>query len=577
MRKLLLAVSLIFCAAIPAAAWRIPSIDVAIDVQRDSSVIVTETIVADFTDDPHHGIYRDIPLTTKDRYGNKRRLRLEVLGVTDENGHDLTRKIEPSFNNMRVKIGDADTLVEGIKTYVIRYRVVRAVGFFDEGDEIYWNAIGSEWQVPVEKASCIVTLLASVPSGALHATSFTGYYGSTTSDAGIAMVGNNAVRFQMNRALSPGESMTIVAGWPKNIVTKPPIGQRIIWFVTDNGYFFLPPVFFLFLFWLWRRAGRDPYTGKSETVMYDPPDDLRPAELGTIIDERVDMKDIAASIVDLAVRGYMTIKANVEPGLFHSKVDYKLQLRTPYAQMYSEEALTPFERNLIEAIFDGDDTRLMSSLKNRFYLHLDGLKDALYNAMVTRGYFNSRPDSVRTSYMVGGFAIAGLCILLLFFFSAIINIPIGWFLAAAVCGLALAAVSRTMPKKTKSGKNALVGARGFEEYLSRAEKGMIQMQEREGYFEKFLPYAMAFGIADKWAQAFEGLDIKHPDWYVGDGGIFRPAIFAHDLTNASQGWGGVMTSQPRSSGSGGGGFGGGSGFSGGSSGGGGGGGGGGAW
>jgi len=149
---------------------------------------------------------------------------------------------------------------------------------------------------------------------------------------------------------------------------------------------------------------------------------------------------------------------------------------------------------------------------------------------------------------------------------------LGWFLSVSVCGLIIAAAARTMPKKTRKGRDALIAARGFEEYLSRAERREIELQERQNYFEKFLPYALAFGIADKWARAFEGIQTKPPNWYSGDGGVFRPTLFAHDLNLASRSMSSAMVSQPRSSGGSGG-----SGFSGGFSGGGRGGGGGGAW
>jgi uncharacterized membrane protein len=217
-------------------------------------------------------------------------------------------------------------------------------------------------------------------------------------------------------------------------------------------------------------------------------------------------------------------------------------------------------------------------LANKFYTNLTLLQGMLYSSMIKRGYFNSRPDRVRKSYMSVGATIALIGIGgSIFLGQSGIPIPIGWIFAVGVCGVMLSMASYTMPKKTAKGKNALLAVKGFEEYISRAERAEIEYQERQGYFETFLPYAIALGIAERWAHAFEGLQTEPPKWYSGWDGTFYPGSFAHDLNVATSNWGSTMASQPRSNGSNSGFFSGGSGFSGGSSGGGGGGGGGGAW
>lgn len=562
--------------ATPVWSFPILSYDTRMEVQSDSSVIVAETIVADFTGEPHHGIYRDIPFTVEDKYGNKYRIRHEILGVTDENGAPLQTSIGTQSGQLRIRIGDPNTTVQDVRTYIIRYRLIRAIRFFDDGDELYWNPVGPEWAVAIEKASCVVILPSDIPTGQLRTASYTGIYGSTTSEAMSDIQDARTVRFWMKRALSPGEAMTIVVGWPKGIVAPPEAEQRVKWFVTDNGYFFLPPVFLLGLFGLWKYAGRDPDTGKSEMVTYDPPDNLRPAELGTLIDECVDIRDISASIIDLAVRGYIQIAPKVEQGMFSKSYDYRLTLLRPYNEVMSDFDLLDFEKELLRAIFSSGEDRWISSLSNHFYVHLPKLKEQLYDSMIRRGYFTHRPDSIRLRYQIGGILISVIGVTMFFISVSAGLLAVGWGVAVTLCGIIFAISSRAMPRKTKKGKNTLLGIKGFEEYLSRAERDSIEQQERQNYFEKFLPYAMSLGIAVKWAKAFEGIQTKPPDWY-SDGGTFHPSLFALDLNMASTSFGDAMSSQPRSSG-GGGGFGGGSGFGGGGfSGGGGGGGGGGGW
>lgn len=562
-------------------AFPITSYVTQMDIQPDSSVNVTDTITADFTGEPHHGIWREIPLSGKDRWGSNVRIRLENLSITDDSGADIPFERSWRSGRLRLKIGSANVTIDRPQTYVIKYKLWRAVHFFQTWDELYWNAVGHEWEVPIERATAIVTIPKAAKSGELRIQSYTGSYGNTTSEASGLTEGDRIARFTMSRPLQPGEGMTIVVGWPKGIVTPPTFGQEAMWFILDNGYFLVVPLFLVGLLILWMRAGADPDTGRSEVVAYDPPDNLNPAELGTLIDERVDMRDISASIVDLAVKGFMTIRQSSQSGFFGPDVDYTLELTRSYEETTSDPNLSEFERALVQGIFGGARSRTISSLKNNFYVHLPKLKNALYNSMILHRYFTQSPESIRNSYRGGGVAlmIAGV-------FAAIfsqaqgspLTIPLGYGIAIIICGAILAAFARLMPRKTTTGKNALLAARGFEEYLSRAEREMIEHQERQNYFEKFLPYAMAFGIADKWARAFEGIQTTPPDWYSGGEGTFRPTIFAHDISYAAHSWGQSFASTPRTSGGGGSSFfGGGSGFGGGFSGGGGGGGGGGGW
>jgi len=569
--RVLVLISLL-CAT-PAVAWQITGYNTRMDVQKDSSVIVTETITADFTNDAHHGIYRNIPLSGADKYGNKYRIRHEILDVTDETGTEQEYVQTLSGGQVKIRIGDASVLVSSPKTYVIKYQLWRAVHFFSDYDELYWNVVGPEWEVPVNNATCVVTIPSDAKNGQIRTLSYTGAYGSTTSEAYSDTPDNQTARFWMSRALNPGEYMTIVVGWPKGLVAQPCISQEMKWFVMDNGYFFLPPIFLLGLWLLWLKAGRDPDTGKSEMVAFDPPDNMSPAEIGTLIDEKVDMRDISATIIDLAVRGFIRIEADKVKGFFSDKTEYTLKLTRPFDEMKKDPDLSDYERLLLNGLFSGMDFCVVSTLANKFYTNIPLLQNMLYDSMMKRGYFNSRPDKVRKSYL--GMGVTTIAIGIgggIFIGTNAPLIPIGWFFAVGVCGIMLAIASCTMPKKTARGKDALLAVKGFEEYISRAERQEIEYQERQGYFEKFLPYAMALGIADKWAKAFEGLQTEPPKWYGGWDGSFHPGSFTHDLNMATSNWGSTFASQPRSSGSGGG-----SGFSGGCSGGGGGGGGGGAW
>jgi len=566
-----------------AADWLIRDYQVGIQVQPDSAIDVRETIVVDFYGGPHHGIFREIPLSGKDKWGNTYRLRLQLGSVTDDNGAALPTVVTRRGSRMHLRIGDPNTYLQGRQAYVIRYRILRAIHFFEEYDELYWNAIGQEWEVPIESASCVVTIPAQPPPGQVRALGFLGFYGSQESGVLIERPDGRTAFFRSARQMLPGEALTVVVGWPKGIVKQPSLWQELSWFASDNAYVALPFAFIACLFLVWRGTGRDPETGRSEAVRYEPPNGLGPAELGTLIDERVDVKDITGSIINLAVRGYIRIKAETEKGFLSTRTDYTLELKRSQEELAADTNLTGFERSLLDDIFGGASSRQVSDMKNSFYVNLPGLKDNLYDSMVASGYWSHRPDATRSGYQgVGAVVTAAGFILTVLIASGgippLATAPVGWGVAVILCGAALIIAARAMPRRTFKGANAMLAAKGFEEYLFRAERGQIALEDKEGRFEKFLPYAMVLGMADRWARAFAGMDMKPPSWYSGDGLAFSAVMFAQDMNSVSSNMSSAMASQPRSSGSGGSSFfSGGSGFSGGFSGGGGGGGGGGAW
>jgi uncharacterized membrane protein len=135
--------------------------------------------------------------------------------------------------------------------------------------------------------------------------------------------------------------------------------------------------------------------------------------------------------------------------------------------------------------------------------------------------------------------------------------------AGILSGLIMVFFGWFMPSRTTRGTREVEKVLGFREFLSRVEGDRLErMVKTPEMFEKFLPFAMALGVEDNWAKAFDGIYTQPPSWYSGPGGMatFRPSSFTHNLGVMSTTAAATMSSAPRSSG--------GSGFSGGSSGGG---------
>ena len=559
MARRLLCLALFLLAAATVSADRtlvIERFDAVIDVSPDGSIVVDETIVPRFSGS-WNGIFRTIPVQYRTPQGLNYTLRLDIESVTDAAGQTLKyeNSRERHYRKLKIWVPGA---VDATRTVKLRYRVSNGLRFFDEHDELYWNVTGDEWEVPIETASARVRLPAGV-SG-VRATAFRGAYGSTEqSDVAVEPDG---VHVLTSDGLGMREGLTLVVGWNPGVVHRPTAVERGAQVVYANLPLAIPPLVFLGMHRLWRKRGRDPELAPIAT-QYEPPAQMTPAELGTLIDGKPDMRDITASIVDLAVRGYLHIAETENErlfGLFSSK-DYTFTLKK---ERDAWSALKPHERDLLAAMFAGSTTVSLSDLKNKFYKHLPGLREELYGRLVRDGFYSARPDRIRLVYIVGGIMV-GIAIGML---SSWIMIGFGMQpFAGIAAGIASAAILVSfgwfMPSRTSRGTRELEKVLGFREFLSRVEGDRLQrVVKTPEMFERYLPFAMALGVEDNWAKAFDGIYTQPPSWYTGPGGVgtFRPSSFTNNLAVMSTAAASTMSSAPRSSG--------GSGFSGGSSGGG---------
>lgn len=559
MRLKALGLALILLTAAPASAERALVIEhfvSTVDVSADGTILVDEVIRPRFTGS-WNGIYRTIPIQYKTPQGLNYTLQLDIESVTDEAGTALRHESRRERHYRKVRIwvpGASDTT----RTVRLRYRVPNGLRFFEEHDELYWNVTGDEWDVPIEKVSAHVRLPEGV-SG-VRATAFRGGYGSTEQSA--VSIEQDGVHVRSTRGLDFREGLTIVVGWNPGVVHRPSAVEKAASVLYSNLPLAIPPLVFVGMLQLWRARGRDPDLNPIVT-RFEPPDQMTPAELGTLADGKPDMRDITSTIVDLAVRGYLHIEERDAAGFFglFSSKDYAFTLKKARDEW---RGLKAHESGLLHAMFSSVDTVSLSDLKNKFYKHLPGLRDGLYSDLASDGLYTSRPDRVRVLYIVGGASVGGLIAAM----GGVLMTAFGMQLAAAIVAgilsaLIIALFGWFMPSRTIRGTRELEKVLGFQEFLSRVEADrMERVIKTPEMFEKFLPYAMALGVEDNWAKAFEGIYREPPQWYSGPGGVqtFRPSAFTSSLGRMSTEAATVMASAPRSSG--------GSGFSGGSSGGG---------
>lgn len=556
-------------AALPAAARQltIQSFDAQVEIHPDGTMEVIETIEAHFTGS-WNGIYRTIPIEYRSPQGLDFTLFLEPLSVTDDNANPLKYEQSRQGHSTKFKIW-VPGAQDATRTVLLHYRVLNGLGFFEDHDELYWNVTGDEWEVPIEQASARIILPAGVTG--LRAVAYTGVYGSREQNARVVVKGNEA-EIHATRPLRYREGLTAVIGWDKGFVKEPGAAQKLSLFFRSNWPFFLPLFAFLIMFWLWWTRGRDPERDVV-TVQYEPPDKLTPGECGTLVDNEASMRDITATLVDLAVKGYLVIEQKEDSkllGLMHGK-EYIFHLKKPPAEWSGARA---HEQEMLSALFEGGarDSVKLSELQNHFYTHLSTIRNRIFDALMTDGYYLHRPDRVRQAYIAGGLVVGAI----VWWGGTVASKPLGmspltWTIAGIATAIVICGFGWFMPARTITGARTFAKVLGFEDFLGRVESDRIQrMENAPELFEKFLPYAMALHVEKKWVQAFAGIAMQPPQWYQGPYGAgFQPILFVSDLNVMSMQAGSAMASAPRSAG--GSGFGGG-GFSGGGMGGGGGGG-----
>ena len=509
---------------------------------------MTETIEANFIGAWHSSLYRTIPVEYVTPQGFNYSLFVKFKGATDAANQPLKVESLREGHYLKWKIY-VDDATDAERTIHLHYQVQNGLKFFEDHDELYWNVTGDEWDVPVGEASAPILLPQGVTG--VRTNEFTGSYGSRSQNANVS-ASDNTVEVSMLRPLSFHEGLTVVVGWDKGFVKEPETSELIDEFLASNWPVFFPiPVFLVMLhryICQWTRPAC-----YLIAVQYAPPDGMSPAEAGTLVDEAAAMRDITATIVDLAVRGYIVIEEKEKSGmmgLVHNK-DYVFHLKKSAKEW---AGLKSHELVLLAGIFsNGAQTDVeLSSLQNEFYKNLPSIKNSIFDELMERGYFQHRPDYVRSAFVGGGIAIGVLLFLIGNALSQKMGMaPAPFLIAAILSGAIIVGFGWFMRAHTANGVKALSGVLGFEDFLTHVEAGHLdRISQTPETFEKFLPFAMALGVEKKWVGAFQNIYTQPPSWYQGGyyNGGFYPVMFISSLDNMTARAGTVMASAPRSSG-----------------------------
>ena len=503
------------------------SLDVDITVLDNAEIRVVETHKYVFTSGSFHFAYRNIPM---DRLESITDVSVREGGTTYRPGTEVAGTFGTSRQDGDFRITWYYPYTSNdSRTFVLAYTVKGGLRFYEGGDQLWWKAVFPDRSYVVQSSYVTVHL----PEGISREDLKVAVYGT---EADHEILDGRAVLFSA-RDISPGQELEVRVQFPHGIVEGAPASwqaaeDRLLEY--DERYrgtvnlllgllgLLFPIAGFVGLYLLWYTRGRDVPVGIVADYLAEPPSDLPPGLVGTLVDEKADMKDIVATIVDLARRGVINITEEAEPGFLGigTQRDFLFLLQD------HGEVLRSYEKTLLRKFFGHTRKQMrLSDLKDKFYTAIPKMRSQMYKEVVKERLFPRNPQQVRGVYVGIGVAVVFVAIVL-----AVVGGVLGLtYSEAAVCpgvglffvGLGTIVLGVVMPRKSSEGALEAAKWRAFERYMADIDKYTELARARE-IFDQYLPYAIAFGLERQWVSKFTTVDTPVPTWYYP----YRP-ITAH--------------------------------------------------
>ncbi|QMU61629.1 MAG: DUF2207 domain-containing protein [Gammaproteobacteria bacterium] len=553
--------------------------DSHIQVHDDSSMSVTEEITVRAENKKiNRGIYRDFPTKYNGKLGNKIKVGFEIIEVL-RNGVLEPYHTKKMSNGIRIYIGDKNRYINrGEHKYSIKYKTNQQLGFFGSHDELYWNVTGNGWEFPILEAKASVHLPDSIQASEVKLEAYTGFTGSRgqSYDTDIGYSGNYL--FKTNRPLANREGLTIVVTWPKGHIHLPSFTQKAIWWWQANidSPINLLGFLGLLIFYLsaWWQLGRDPKPGII-IPRYQPPAGFPAGGLRYIKEMGHDKKAFTAALLSLAVKGYLKIEEvgktyklhklkntdlRLPPGeqaihsSFFGKADHNIELKNTNHEKISKaisQHKGALKKEYSQSYF----------IHNRKVLYIGILISIIIGAVILFN-LNKGEDAGAALFLIFWLSIwtpVTVFLILAWFnlfksrftIGKVAELPVATIFAGAwsageigalvaLCsiigianGLMLISIFIVntifyflLKKPTLEGRKLLDKTEGFKKYLEVAEQEELNLRhpprKTPKLFEAYLPYALALGVENEWAEQFTNVFSMHgenkdyhPAWYSG--------------------------------------------------------------
>lgn len=555
--------------------------DISIEPNGEITVVETIDVWAE-GQAIKRGIYRDFPTRYRNNFAIERRTGFEVVSVLLD-GEPTAMMQQEMVNGFRVYMGDKNRyLSNGQHRFQLRYRTDHQLQFFDGYDEFYWNVTGNGWSFPINK----VTARVHIPDGGCHALkdvlAWTGYQGQQGEAFEILSADSdkNTVAFTTTQSLSEHQGLTIGLSFKKGVFKEPGlqigrfIRHNILWLSTLLAVIGL----LIFMALAWHRHGRDPQKGVI-IARFKPPKGISPAAINYLDNKKITNTTLTAAILSLAVKGALRIKQTsqqyrlfkqnkrqpiskgeqaVYKNLFADKKDELLITKKPNKQLASAKEMlaAKLRKEYQEACFRN----------NRRYI-IWGWLLSFVCCLLFYGLFYG--FGLSWSEILAGFVVFGLTfvisVVLLMAWPVIVGLVLmlvlvgsftelmGWFSSVQVgvyFTLAMIALNILftwlMQAPTLYGRQIQDQIAGLKLYISMAEEQRLNLmnppEKNLAHYEALLPYAVALGLQNRWAEKFSAVFVAEQaadkttrdlpfSWYQGD--VITSQSFTEQLSAMS--------------------------------------------
>ena len=522
---------------------RILSFHSDIQVGQDGLLQVKETIViyngegqesseqtnnpfSVYNNDIQRGIVRVFPTRYLNKKGFWQNVDFHIKSLT-QNGTPAKYREENHNNGILVMVGsEEDYLSSGIYTYEIDYETNQQLIFHQNKDELYWNVNGNGWVFPIDSASCKIQF----PEGSqiFENACYTGFQGSKEQTCYSRQTGPNQITFSTNEKLAPYQGLTVAAAIQKGIL-QPPAKSTMRSFFTDNygltilgGLFLVLAAFYTFV---WSKKGMDPPNG-TIFPQFEPPANLTAADCGYILKQKFSSELFAAALVEMAVNGWLKIEVTVQKfiistSVYHfekprgktsiptTKADYGFEI----SELYGETAQKGKYNATLKTKYDA----LQGQLKNRFLIRKGKKNDWHGLFILNNGY------TIFGGILIFAAGFIGMVFLINYYSQQILIATIVLFLLVVVLQIFFVSI---MSAYTQKGREIADHIKGFKMYLETAEQKLFDFltppDKTLELFEKYLPYAIALGVENAWADKFDSILQKaleggyEPGYYSGN-------------------------------------------------------------
>ncbi|MDF1795557.1 MAG: DUF2207 domain-containing protein [Coxiellaceae bacterium] len=539
-----------------------------IKVQKDASLIVTEQVIITTAGRTvRHGIYRDFPTLYRGRHGGTVKVGFDVLS-TKLDGKKVQHHTKDLSNGVRVYLGSKSMqLPAGKYTFEITYKTTGQLGFFKDHDELYWNVTGNGWAFPIDQVEAWLELPDGARNNILKYTAYTGAQGQRGTAYLADVNKEKQVVFVTTRPLAAHQGLTIVVGWKPGFITQPSF-----WAANSKDLFvyliLIVGVILVFVYYLlmWLRHGRDPQAGAVMPEYY-PPKGFTPAALRYILDMGYDNRVLSSAILNLAVKGALKIEQK-------NKKDYTLIKQKDF-----NGELSAAEKILMQKLFLGNDTLHLKKgvdirktiesyrgeLKKEFektyfitnntyavvgavisilavglgiLLNFNLVPAAIFMLVfmfISMGNKGAVRQSLKSKLKQGGWSnifTAVVIVLIIISFApnvSQLDIIYPWLYASLLAVLVILNLVFVglLKRLTVAGAHLIRQVKGFKMFLGATEKDRMNFRnppdKTPELFEKYLPFALALGVEQKWGEQFSDVLAKanyQPQWFVGNYMLF---------------------------------------------------------